>query len=134
MTEKQGMTKPEEQQDIDFAEFIESIPELQPKTIVHGRIVRYDDDYVYVDVKDKSEGKIPMREMEKNPDFDLDEAVKTQQEIEVYIRSIRYPDSGKEILLSVAQVDTPKQRKIVEEAYEEKTPLTVKVSNSFATA
>ena len=129
MTEKQGMTKPEEQQDIDFAEFIESIPELQPKTIVHGRIVRYDDDYVYVDVKDKSEGKIPMREMEKNPDFDLDEAVKTQQEIEVYIRSIRYPDSGKEILLSVAQVDTLKQRKLVEEAYEEKTPLTVKVSN-----
>ncbi|MGI6617549.1 MAG: bifunctional 4-hydroxy-3-methylbut-2-enyl diphosphate reductase/30S ribosomal protein S1 [Saccharofermentanales bacterium] len=129
MTEKEGMTKPEEQQDINFAEFIESIPELQPKTIVHGRIVRYDDDYVYVDVKDKSEGKIPMREMEKNPDFDLDEAVKTQQEIEVYIRSIRYPDSGKEILLSVAQVDTLKQRKIVEEAYEEKTPLTVKVSN-----
>jgi len=57
--------------DISFEEFIDNIPELQPKTIVSGRVVRYDEEYVYVDVRDKSEGKIPIREMDNNPEFDF---------------------------------------------------------------
>lgn len=116
--------------DISFEEFIDNIPELQPKTIVSGRIVRYDDEYVYVDVRDKSEGKIPIREMDNNPEFDLDEAVKTHREIDVYIRSIRSSsDAGKEILLSIAYVDTLRQKEFVKQAFEEKTPVTVKVVN-----
>ncbi len=116
--------------DICFEEFIDNIPELQPKTIVTGRVVRYDDEFVYVDVRDKSEGKIPIREMESNPEFDLDEAVKTHREIDVYIRSIRSSaDAGKEILLSIAYVDTLRQKEFVKQAYEEKTPVPVRVVN-----
>ncbi len=116
--------------DINFEEFIDSIPELQPKTIVHGRIVRYDDEFVYVDVRDKSEGKIPIREVENNPDFDLDEAVKDHAEVDVYIRSIRSSaDAGKEILLSVAYVDTLKHKDYIKQAFEEKIPVPVKVVN-----
>ncbi|MGI6507278.1 MAG: bifunctional 4-hydroxy-3-methylbut-2-enyl diphosphate reductase/30S ribosomal protein S1 [Saccharofermentanales bacterium] len=116
--------------DICFEEFIDNIPELQPKTIVTGKVVRYDDEYVYVDVRDKSEGKIPIREMESNPEFDLDEAVKTHREIDVYIRSIRSSaDAGKEILLSIAYVDTLRQKEFVKQAYEEKTPVPVRVVN-----
>jgi 4-hydroxy-3-methylbut-2-enyl diphosphate reductase len=121
---------PEPNADISFEEFIDNIPELQPKTIVSGRVVRYDEEYVYVDVRDKSEGKIPIREMDNNPEFDLDEAVKSHREIDVYIRSIRSSaDAGKEILLSIAYVDTLRQKEFVKQAYEEKTPVPVKVIN-----
>ncbi len=121
---------PEPNADISFEEFIDNIPELQPKTIVSGRVVRYDEEYVYVDVRDKSEGKIPIREMDNNPEFDLDEAVKCHREIDVYIRSIRSSaDAGKEILLSIAYVDTLRQKEFVKQAYEEKTPVPVKVIN-----
>jgi len=128
VTSKNTVSEPNA--DISFEEFIDSIPELQPKTIVSGKVVRYDDEFVYVDVRDKSEGKIPIREMESNPEFDLDEAVRTHQEIDVYIRSIRSShDAGKEILLSIAYVDTLRQKEFVKEAYEQKTPVPVRVIN-----
>jgi small subunit ribosomal protein S1 len=129
MTTNEGMAKPEENADVSFEDYVDSIPELQPKSIVRGRIVRYDEEFVYVDVKDKSEGKVPIRELEKNPDYDLDEAVKNHQEVDVYIRSIRSSDTGKEIMLSTGYVETLKHREFIEKAFEEKTPIPVKVVN-----
>ena len=129
MTTIEGMAKPEENADVSFEDYVDSIPELQPKSIVRGRIVRYDDEFVYVDVKDKSEGKVPIRELEKNPDFDLDEAVKNHQEVDVYIRSIRSSDTGKEIMLSTGYVETLKHKEFIEKAFEDKTPIPVKVVN-----
>ncbi len=112
--------------DISFTDAIDMIPQLKRGAIVSGVIVRYDSDYVYVDVRDKSEGKIPMHEF-RNLDFDLDEAVRNHEELEVYVRSIRNTDMGKEILLSKARVDYGKYKAQVEEAYKNKTPITVKV-------
>ena len=129
MTTMEGMTKPEENADVNFEDYVDSIPELQPKSIVRGRIVRYDDEFVYVDVKDKSEGKVPIRELEKSPDYDLDEAVKNHQEVDVYIRSIRSSDAGKEIMLSTGYVETMKHKEFIQKAFEERTPISVKVVN-----
>lgn len=129
MTTIEGMAKPEENADVNFEDYVDSIPELQPKSIVRGRIVRYDDEFVYVDVKDKSEGKVPIRELEKSPDYDLDEAVRNHQEVDVYIRSIRSSDTGKEIMLSTGYVETLKHKEQVQKAFEDKTPLHVKVVN-----
>ncbi|NLB50727.1 MAG: S1 RNA-binding domain-containing protein, partial [Clostridiaceae bacterium] len=129
MTTIEGMAKPEENADVNFEDYVDSIPELQPKSIVRGRIVRYDEDFVYVDVKDKSEGKVPIRELEKSPDYDLDEAVKNHQEVDVYIRSIRNSDTGKEIMLSTGYVETLKHKEFIQQAFEEKTPIPVKVVN-----
>ncbi|HHX30471.1 MAG TPA: bifunctional 4-hydroxy-3-methylbut-2-enyl diphosphate reductase/30S ribosomal protein S1 [Clostridiaceae bacterium] len=129
MTTIEGMAKPEENADVNFEDYVDSIPELQPKSIVRGRIVRYDDEFVYVDVKDKSEGKVPIRELETNPDYDLDEAVKNHQEVDVYIRSIRSSDAGKEIMLSTGYVETLKHKEVIQKAFEERTPITVKVVN-----
>ena len=129
MTTIEGMAKPEENADVNFEDYVDSIPELQPKSIVRGKIVRYDDEFVYVDVKDKSEGKVPIRELDKNPDFDLDEAVKNHQEVDVYVRSIRSSDAGKEIMLSTGYVETLKHKELIQQAYEERTPVTVKVVN-----
>ncbi len=129
MTTIEGMEKPEENADVNFEDYVDSIPELQPKSIVRGRIVRYDDEFVYVDVKDKSEGKVPIRELEKSPDYDLDEAVRNHQEVDVYIRSIRSSDTGKEIMLSTGYVETLKHKEYIQQVFEERTPITVKVVN-----
>lgn len=128
MTEQEGLMN-QEQPEVDFTEFIENIPELKKGSIVKGNIVRYDDDYVYVDVKDKSEGRIPIREFDGDPDIDLDKACEEHMELDVYVRSIRNSDMGKEINLSKARVDFVKHKEQIQKAYEEKEPVTVKVVN-----
>lgn len=115
--------------DVSFTDFIDNIPELRRGIIVKGVIVRYDSDTVYVDVRDKSEGKVPLREFTSDPDFDLDAAIENREEIDVYVRNIRTTDAGKEILLSKSKVDFGKNKEIVEQAHNDRTPLEVKVIN-----
>lgn len=117
----------EENGDISFTEFIENIPTLKPGTVVTGNIVRYDDDFVYVDVKDKSEGKVPRQEFE--PDFDLDQACKDHAGIEVFVRHIKNSDMGKEIVLSKQRVDFNKHKLAVEKAYKDRSHLNVKINS-----
>ena len=119
----------EESAEVSFADIIDQIPELHRGATVKGLIIRYDDDFVYVDVKDKSEGRIPKHEFDATPEFDLDAAVAEHQEIDVYVRTIRNTDMGKEIILSKARVDFAKFKAQVEQAYNERTPITVKVVN-----
>ena len=119
----------EEPADISFTDFIDNIPQLKRGATVKGVIVRYDNDHVYVDVKDKSEGKIPRHEFDGDPDFDLNTAIAEHTEIDVYVRNIRNSDFGKEIILSKARVDFGKYKGLIEEAFNEKTPISVKVVN-----
>ena len=126
MSENGVNTNPESN-DINFGDYIESIPQLRKNATVKGVLTSYDGDFVYVDVHDKSEGRIPKDEFE--PDFDFDKAVSEKQEIEVYVRSIRNTDMGKEIVLSKSHVDFSKNKAEIEAAYENKTPVTVKITN-----
>jgi 4-hydroxy-3-methylbut-2-enyl diphosphate reductase len=119
-----------EQADVSFSDFIDNIPHLKRGATVRGAIIRYDNDYVYVDVHDKSEGRIPRHEFEGDPDFDLEQAASSHQEIDVYVRNIRNSDLGKEIILSKARVDFGKYKALLEEAYNQKTPINVKVVNA----
>lgn len=119
----------DEQKEFSFADFIDGIPQLKRGAVVKGTIVRYDDEFVYVDVRDKSEGKVPRHEFQDDPDFDLDAAVAEHREIEVFVRNIRNSDMGKEIVLSKAKVDFNKHKEAIEKAFEEKRPVTVKVTN-----
>jgi 4-hydroxy-3-methylbut-2-enyl diphosphate reductase len=130
MTENEVFENQQEQVDVSFSDFIDSIPQLKRGATVKGVIVRYDSDYVYVDVRDKSEGRIPRHEFDGDPDFDLDQAIQEHTEIDVYVRSIRNSDMGKEILLSKARVDFGKYKALIEEAYQNKEPVTVKVINT----
>jgi (E)-4-hydroxy-3-methyl-but-2-enyl pyrophosphate reductase len=115
--------------DISFTDFIDNIPHLKRGITVRGTIIRYDNEHVYVDVRDKSEGRIPRHEFDGDPDFDLDEAVANHKDIDVYVRNIRNSDLGKEIILSKARVDFTKYKALIEEAYNDKTPISVKVVN-----
>jgi 4-hydroxy-3-methylbut-2-enyl diphosphate reductase len=128
MSENEAMAD-QEQMDINFGDYIDSIPQLRKNATVKGAITSADNEFVYVDVHDKSEGRIPRHEFANDPDFDLDAAIAEHLEIEVYVRSVRNSDMGKEILLSKAHVDFGKYKTQIEDAYENKTPVTVKVTN-----
>ncbi len=119
----------QEHADVSFTDFIDNIPEIHRGATIKGVIIRFDNESVYVDVRDKSEGKIPKHEFDGDPDFDLAVAAKEHLEIDVYVRSIRNTEMGKEILLSKARVDFGKYKALVEEAYRDKLPIKVKVVN-----
>ncbi len=129
MTEDEVFQNQQEQVDVSFSDFIDNIPHLKRGATVRGAIIRYDNETVYVDVHDKSEGRIPRHEFEGDPDFDLDEAIKAHTEIDVYVRNIRNSDLGKEIVLSKARVDFGKYKGLIEDAFAQKTPIAVKVVN-----
>lgn len=124
-------TKPEipltESGDVDFENFIDSIPELKRGTIVMGTITDYDDDYVYVNVGVKSEGRVRIDEF-RDPDFDLEKAKAEHMPVEVYVRKIHVSDAGTEIDLSKSRVDFNRHKEVVEQAFKEKTPLKVKIT------
>jgi 4-hydroxy-3-methylbut-2-enyl diphosphate reductase len=129
MTEQEALINQQEQGDVSFTDFIDNIPQIRRGATVKGVIVRYDNDYVYVDVHDKSEGKIPRHEFDADPDFDLDQAIANHTEIDVYVRNIRNTEMSKEIILSKARVDFGKYKALIEDAYANKTPIQVKVVN-----
>lgn len=129
MTDNEVFQNQQEQVDVSFSDFIDNIPHLKRGATVRGAIIRYDNDTVYVDVHDKSEGRIPRHEFDGDPDFDLDQAIKDHTEIDVYVRNIRNSDLGKEIVLSKARVDFGKYKTLIEEAFAQKTPISVKVVN-----
>ncbi len=116
--------------DIDFENFIDSIPELKRGTTVTGTITGYDDDYVYVNVGVKSEGKVRIDEFKGDPDFDLDKAREENTPVEVYVRKIHTSNEGTEIDLSKSRVDFNKHKEVVEQAYKNKAPLKVRVTSA----
>ena len=128
MSENEVMTN-QEQTDINFGDYIDSIPQLRRGATVKGTVTSADADYVYVDVRDKSEGRIPRREVDNDPDFDLEKAIAEHQEVTTIVKSIRNSDMGKEIILSKSQVDMDKHKKAIEDAFENKTPVTLTITN-----
>lgn len=127
-TEEENADSHEDSGDFSFSDYIDQIPQLKRGAVITGNIIRYDDDFVYVDVHDKSEGKVPRREFTDDPNFDLEEACRNHETVEVYVRHIKNSDMGKEIILSKARVDFENQKKVIEQAFEEQTPVTVKVN------
>lgn len=118
----------ETEQDISFSEAIDAMPELRRGATVRGTIVRYDSEFVYLDIRDKSEGKIPLTEF-TDPEFDLDKATVEHHEIEAVVRSVHNSDMSKDILLSKTRAEISKTKKILEEAFNNKTPIQVKISS-----
>ncbi|MCQ2517039.1 MAG: bifunctional 4-hydroxy-3-methylbut-2-enyl diphosphate reductase/30S ribosomal protein S1 [Saccharofermentans sp.] len=124
MDEKEIM----DQADINFADYIEGIPQLRRNAVVKGVITSADADYVYVDVRDKSDGKISLREFAGDPDFNVEEAVANKQEVTVVVKSIKNTEQGKEIILSKSALEFEKNKQVLQEAYENKTPVTAVIT------
>ena len=127
--DENGVKTNQEQIDASFAEALEQLASVKRNAVVKGEITSADADFVYVDVHDKSEGKIPRREFTNDPDFDLDKAIEDHQEITVKVISIKNSDQGKEIILSKSQLDFEKNKTVIQEAFENKTPVDVKITS-----
>ncbi len=60
----------------------------------------------------------------------VDKAIADHVEVTVKVRSIKNSDQGKEIILSKNDVESEKGRAEIEEAYKNKTPITVKITRT----
>lgn len=116
--------------DTEFANAVDSIAQVRRGAVVKGSITSADDDYVYVDIHDKSEGRISRKEFDSDPEFDLDKAIADHVEVTVKVRSIKNSDQGKEIILSKNDVESEKGRAEIEEAFQNKTPIDVKITRT----
>jgi len=120
-----------EMNDINFSDYINNIPQIKRGAVVKGAITSADADYVYVDVHDKSEGRVSIKEFINDPNFDLDKAIEEHQEITVVVRSIKNSgDQGKEIILSKSDVDFEKNKELIEKAYADKAPIDITITHT----
>ena len=113
-----------------FAELIEQIPQVKKGIVLPGVIVRYDEDSVYVDIKHKSEGRVPINEffLAGIDTEALDQAIADHTEFAVYVKSIRTNEFGnREVLLSKTMADYGRDRDKVHQFYKDQAPVVVKI-------
>ncbi|MCH4153144.1 MAG: bifunctional 4-hydroxy-3-methylbut-2-enyl diphosphate reductase/30S ribosomal protein S1 [Saccharofermentans sp.] len=120
----------QDQLDSEFANAVDAMAQVRRGAVVKGTITSADADFVYVDVHDKSEGRIARREFESDADFDLDKAIEDHAEVTVKVRSIKNSDQGKEIILSKNDVEAEKGRADIEDAYNNKSTIEVKITRT----
>lgn len=115
-----------QENELSFREAFESsMVTLQSGEIVKGRIIGFNNAEIYVDLGYKSDGIINMGEYTDDPDFKPENSLKVGDEIEVFV--IRVNDGEGSVMLSKKKVDAMKSYDFIEEAYENKTPVTAKV-------
>jgi len=119
------LNKQENEMDIKEA-FENSIVSLQSGQIVKGKIIGFNNAEVFVDLGYKSDGIISMEQYSDDPNFDPQTDIKIGEEIDVYIN--RVDDKEGNVYLSKRKVDRSKNWKKVEEAFENKTPIEVKIA------
>ncbi len=115
-----------QENELSFEEAFESsMVSLRSGEIVKGRIIGFNNAEIYVDLGYKSDGIIPIDEYTDDPDFKPETSIKVGDEIEVFI--VRVNDGEGNVMLSKKRVDAIKSIDQIEEAYENKTPVTGKV-------
>jgi small subunit ribosomal protein S1 len=115
-----------QENEMSFEEAFEnSMVTLRSGEIVKGRIIGYNNTEIYVDLGYKSDGIIPVDEYTDDPDFKPETSIKIGDEIEVFI--VRVNDGDGNVMLSKKKVDSMRSIDEIEQAYENKTPVTGKV-------
>ncbi|NJD03058.1 MAG: bifunctional 4-hydroxy-3-methylbut-2-enyl diphosphate reductase/30S ribosomal protein S1 [Ruminiclostridium sp.] len=113
--------------EMNFKEAFESsLVTLQSGEIVKGKIIGFNNAEIYVDLGYKSDGIIAMSEYSDDPDFKPEAHLKAGDEIEVYI--VRVNDGEGSVQLSKKKVDSMRSIDDIEEAFENKTTVTAKVT------
>ncbi len=113
--------------EMSFADAFESsLVTLTTGQITKGRIIGFNLNEVYVDLGFKSDGIIPMQEFSDDIDFDPEKSLKVGDEVDVFV--VRVNDGEGNVMLSKKKVDAVKGWDVLEEAYESKRPIAVKIS------
>ena len=115
-----------QEKEMNFEEAFESsFVTLQSGEIVKGKIIGFNNAEIYVDLGYKSDGIISVGEYSDDPDFKPESQLKAGDEIEVYV--VRVNDGEGSVQLSKKKVDAMRSIDVIEEAFENKTPVTAKV-------
>jgi 4-hydroxy-3-methylbut-2-enyl diphosphate reductase len=113
--------------EFNFADaFEESLITLKSGDVVMGKIIGFNAAEVFVDLGFKSDGIIPMGEYSTDPDFDPETGLKVGEEIKVFV--VRVNDVEGTVMLSKRKIDSLKNFEVIDEAYENKTTLSAKVT------
>lgn len=96
--------------------------------IVKGAINKIDDKGVYVDLGFKYEGFIAIDEFAPIPGVDT-EMPKVGDEVEAKV--VRVSDKDCEVILSKRRIDYAKNMQVIEESFNNKTPITVQVTEAI---
>jgi len=96
--------------------------------IVKGAINKIDDKGVYVDLGFKYEGFIAIDEFAPVPGIET-ELPKVGDEVEAKV--VRVSDKDCEVILSKRRIDYAKNMQVIEESFNNKTPITVKVTEAI---
>ncbi|GAA0723516.1 30S ribosomal protein S1 [Clostridium malenominatum] len=119
----------EEQKDVTMKEFIESIEKSMRKInkgdVVKGTVISLNDEEVLVNIGYMSDGVVPKNELTFEGEVNPHDILKAGEEIFVYILEIN--DGEGNVLLSKKRADVVKNWDDLEEAFEKKSVLTVKV-------
>lgn len=98
----------------------ESLTTLTTGQTVKGNIIRVDEKGVFIDLGFKYEGFVAINEFKDQP--------KEGDEVEAVV--VRVNDKDGEVILSKRKIDSKKNMKVIEDAYENKTPVTVHVTEA----
>jgi len=116
-----------DESDQSFAAMLdESLMSLRNGAIVKGTIVRVTPTEVIVDLGYKSDGIITKSEFIEDSSVVLTEVAKPGDVVEVFV--IRVNDGDGNVLVSKKKVDNQQNYKILEQAFEDKTPLPGKIT------
>lgn len=113
--------------EMSFKEAFESsLVTLNTGDIVKGTIIGFNNSEVFVDLGYKSDGIIKIEEFTDDVDFNPAQSIKVGDEVEVFI--VRVNDKEGVVELSKKKVESMKGWDSLVEAFENKTPVRVKVT------
>ncbi len=113
--------------ELSFKEAFESsLVTLNTGDIVKGKIIGFNNSEVFVDLGFKSDGIIAMEEFTDDVDFNPAESIKVGEEIEVFV--VRVNDGEGNVQLSKKKIDSIKGWDKLVQAYQNKTPVKVKIT------
>jgi len=124
--EQQGGKEMQSFEELLDKSFENSCDSLSTGDIVKGRIQSYKGSEILVDLGCKYDGVIPLSEFTDDPDFNIQTDLNIGEEIEVFV--VRVNDAEGKVTLSKKRVDSIKGWDLLEEAFNSKQPVKIKIS------
>ena len=113
MSTEDKKTTAQQQSESDLQHYMQSIQPIEEGQMIPGRVVEVTNDYVYVDVGYKSEGKIPLGEFEAPPAIGEN----------VYVILIRKEGKEGQVVVSKRRADEKLVWKNLRQAFDEHKPI-----------
>lgn len=112
-----------EEREMNFEEAIEStLKPLNTGDIVKGTVIKITPTEVYVGLDTKADGIIPADQVTIKPNVNIEDILSVGQEVEAFV--VRVNDMEGYVTLSMRKLESIAAQKEINEAFENKTPIT----------